>query len=145
MISSKEQDTCDVCDPHRSVMQGLPVGNLRGILPPRTCPCGGEGRAHQALVSEFLFIHITMHMGPGGSRAAGCSTGVCSPAILLCAVKRSDSPSLSLNTSSQSVTVAPPPAAMAALCCNFECFQIFRIERLVSPEQFLSNIRMFYQ
>jgi hypothetical protein len=45
--SPKKEATCDFCDPHGSAMRGLQVGNLSGILPPRTWPCGGGGHAQE--------------------------------------------------------------------------------------------------
>ena len=60
---NQRQDTCDFCDPHGSVMRGLPVGNLRGLLPPRTWPCGGGGRAQErGLGVSEISCHSSMYI-----------------------------------------------------------------------------------
>jgi len=44
-------------------MQGLPLGNLNGILPPRTWPCGGGGRAQERGVGvSEISCHSLMYI-----------------------------------------------------------------------------------
>jgi len=51
------------CDPHGSAMRGLPFRNLRGILPPRTRPCGGGGRAQERGVGvSEISCHGSMYI-----------------------------------------------------------------------------------
>ena len=99
-----------------------------------------RGHELQAPVSQFLCTRITLHMGPGGSRGCWlvnrclCSSG---PAVRREQLGQ-DQPLTEM--SSQSVA----PLAMAAFL-SLVRFQMHRIERLVSPEQFLANICMFHR
>jgi len=58
-----KQVSCDFCGSYGSAMRVLPFGNLSGIPPPRTWPCGGGGRAQERGVGvSAISYHGSMYI-----------------------------------------------------------------------------------